>query len=129
MSLRCFSSNCTLNLWSPSAAKAHLGLPQQCRSAGLGEAQPPETPCEITHQKGFAECSRRRKRGLENRDKRWHEKGTAPLFETHQGRLSSSKIVSYLLLLCYPSVSTCKPRSGREPGIAFPSVGVILCHG
>lgn len=39
----------------------------------------------------------------------------APLSEASQGRLSSSKIVCYLLLLCYPWVSTCTPRCGREP--------------
>lgn len=46
----------------------NLGLPQQCISAGLGEAQAPETAREITHHKGFVECSGRTKRGLENRD-------------------------------------------------------------
>lgn len=57
------------------------------------------------------------------------EQIVAPLFEASQGRQNSLKTVSYLLLLCFPWLSTCAPRSGREPGIAVPTVGAILCHG
>lgn len=100
--------------------------------------------------KGFVECSRRKKGGLENRGwrnlsmERKIEQIVAPLFEASQGRLSSSEIVPHLLLLCYPWVSTCTPRSGREPlgllcplweqfcamaDVADPALGLALLWG
>jgi len=53
-----------------SAAEAHLVLTQQYSSAGgWGEVLPPEIACETNDcQEEFVECSRRRKRGMENRD-------------------------------------------------------------
>lgn len=101
-------------------------------------------------RKGFVECSRRKKGGLENRGwrnlsmERKIEQIVAPLFEASQGRLSSSEIVPHLLLLCYPWVSTCTPRSGREPlgllcplweqfwamaDVADPALGLALLWG